>query len=487
MALVSLRRRFTRCVAALLAALASPFASTAWAGTGLDLSSLFLPPTATELDAVRADWATRPLVVEGFRLEATGLDSQGALFHVLSHIVEGQRHFGAIRFPRNYTPGTPYGALVVCHGGLQGVGIEEASNFLTVLPGQCVDDEYFLIIPSFRGEGLGTSFAGVFNSGGTPSWADRDVDDTRALLSTVLANYPDVDDARIGAWGISRGGAVALLLTARDDRIRRVVDMFGFTDLSLPSVLAEVDKILNANATPAGIGRVVFESVVNPYLTGAITLDEARLAWIRRSPCYFATDIPAVQAHHGLLDLQVDPSHTMVLVDAMLSAGFSPADVQAFYYPSGTHGLNSLQDHGDRVEPFLCALNFGPRGYCGPMSPTADGRFAAADYRGSASTSTNDFVFRVNNGPSQSVGIAFVSDVPAYAPSGAGFLCLGLGAQRLGVAGLDASGTFELSVDLTTTLPNIAPYFDVGSNAYFQLVFRDVGNPAGAWNFSNGL
>ncbi|MEM8680986.1 MAG: prolyl oligopeptidase family serine peptidase, partial [Planctomycetota bacterium] len=305
-----------------------------------DLSELFQPPTPQEIAAVRADWATRQPSVVGYQVEASGSDAQGVRFDVVSHIVDGQRHYGAVRYPRNYTPGQQYGTLVVCHGGLVGVAAEESANFLFSLPGLCVDEQYFLVIPSFRGEPLVTNFSGTWLSGGNPSWADRDVDDTASLLSAVQANIPDMDHSRVAAWGISRGAAVALLLAERDDRIRRVIDLFGFTDFSLPSVQSQLDLILNQGVQPSGIGRVAYESFVFGWLQGTLSLAEARLAWIRRSPCYFADSLPPVQAHHGLQDVQVDPSHTQVLLGALSSLGLGAPDVEGFFYPNGQHGIN---------------------------------------------------------------------------------------------------------------------------------------------------
>lgn len=470
-------------VAAVLvaAAAASPASGLA------DLNDLFAPPTPAELDAVRADWAARPLTVEGFRVEATGTDNLGDTIHVLSHVVDGQRHFGALRFPENYTPGGSHPLYVVCHGGLAGADLDELSGLFATLPGQCVESDAFLLLPSYRGEDLVTPFAGTFVSGGAPSWADRDVDDTRALLSAALLNYPEIDEARIGAYGISRGAAVALLMSARDGRIRRVVDMFGFTDLSLPSVRTRIDAIQNQGVPPQGIGRVAWETTVHPWLTGALTMDEARLSWIRRSACYFAGDMTAVQAHHGLADTQVDSSHTAALLDALTQAGLGSPDVEGFFYPGGLHGLSSLPGNGDRVEPYMCALLAGPRGYCGPMSPNADGTYAAATFSGTASLSRNDFVFRATNCRPSSVGMVFVSPTTAYVPSGAGYICVGPGLQRLGLGTIDASGNLTLPVDFATSAPSIAPFFGVGQDVHFQVAYRDLLNPRGPYNFSNGL
>lgn len=451
------------------------------------LARLFVPPTPDELVAVQDDWSTRSVDVAGFRLEATGLGGASEDVHIISHISEGRRHYAAIRFPQNYKPGQPHAALILCHGGLNGVSVDEAANLLSTFPGECVDDEYFILIPSFRGESLVSSFAGPFLSGGTPSYADRDVDDTRSMLSTVLMEYPDIDNARIAAWGISRGGATALLLKARDARIRRVVDLFGFTDLSLPSVQAEAADIVINGTTPTGIGRVIYESSVEPWLSGAMSLEEARLAWIRRSPLYFPEDLAPIQLHHGLQDLSVEPAHSITLLDTLAAMNLPAADVQGFLYPNGAHGLNSLIGQGPRVESFICDLQLGPSGYCGPMSASAAGGIASADYRGSASITRNDLRFVVNNAPPGSAGLVFMAPRPAYFPSGGGFVCVGSGAIRLGFGGISADGMFELPIDLQSTNPALSSFLSVGSSAYLQLVYRDLGNPNGFWNFSNGL
>jgi len=464
------------------------FGAAAPASAQIDLSSLFAPPTPAEIQAVRLDWAMRTNTVTGFRVEAQYVDgSSGGRFEIVSHVVDGFRHYGAIRFPSQYVPGGKYPVMVACHGGTVGVSVEEVSNLLVHFPGQCVADQFFLVIPSFRGEVLNTTSVGTFQSEGTLSWADRDVDDTRALLSATLDHQADMDRARISAWGISRGAAVALLLSIRDDRIRRIVDMFGFTDLALPSMVSLMDAIVNHGAPSTGLGALLNDAVVAPYLAGTLSLAQARLGWLRRSASYFVSGLPSLQAHHGLQDNSVDVTHTQALLDSLASYGVPPSVAQGYYYPTGQHGLNSMPGHGPIVEPFLCAVNAGPAGYCGPMAPHASGYIAGIDYTGDTSLQSDSFRLRVYRSRPNGAGIFFVSPSQAYVPSGGGYLCLGVGAQRLGLALVDGAGYTQFNLHRSELPIGMQALLGAGSTAYFQFVFRDIGNANGPWNFSNGL
>jgi dipeptidyl aminopeptidase/acylaminoacyl peptidase len=55
--------------------------------------------------------------------------------------------------------------------------------------------------------------------------------DLRAVVDHLAAR-PDVDPGRLGALGLSLGGAVTLMAAARDPRLKAIVDDCGFSDIA---------------------------------------------------------------------------------------------------------------------------------------------------------------------------------------------------------------------------------------------------------------
>ena len=83
------------------------------------------------------------------------------------------------------------------------------------------------------------------------------------------------------------------------------------------------------------------------------------------------------------------------------------------------------------------------------MAPERRRTFAAATFAGTCSVASNDFVFRATGCSPHQPGAVFVSPTTAYVPSGAGYLCVGPGLQRLGYGIVDAAGNFTMPIDLS--------------------------------------
>lgn len=322
---------------------------------GVDFDRLFAPPTAEELAAIRADWAARPAPSTAYAevLSATlPLGAKSATLRILSYTVAGSRLYGALFVPKGAAPGS-LPLILYAHGGDQGVSVEEF-QLLSLGMGEA-RDQYAYALPSFRAEPLSYGQQ-VFLSEGEPDPWDGDVDDALGLIAVALAAEPALDPGRLGAVGISRGGAVALLMAVRDQRITRVVDFFGATDL--------LDVFGQELAQEALLGRApqlpgldyMDRTVLEPLKEGALGIPEARLELIRRSPVYFADRLPALQVHHGTADPLVPVSQAQRLVEVMLGLGRGAPDFEYYLYQGGGHHPLTLPGSLERAQLFLAPL-----------------------------------------------------------------------------------------------------------------------------------
>lgn len=436
-----------------LALLAGPPA----AGVSVDVAPLFAPPDPlgapdAELHAILAAWTAEPEpAVTGWTLEASGTIQGGFQLDVVSHLVDGERHYAAVRHPA--LPPGPEGApvLLVNHGGYAGAPLEyllalldpaPSSPCAGYVPGTCVGDSFFVVVPSYRGESLhvapalwtaGAPGQATWLSEGTPSYLDRDVDDARALLECVLASYP-ADPRTVLAWGESRGAGVALLHAIRDSRITAVLDFYGTTDLMLPELepvaQAWADWYLGSGSQgplgPEPVGDLVFENYVKPYalrpwLDGTLSLADARAELLRRSAVDFPRRLPRLQVHQGAFDSFSSKLYSERL-DAVLTAmGASAPCYEFFLYTNTTplagHAIWSLPCADQRQEAFLCgALDraYGQTARYGSGCDPTGGAAPELSVTG-CFTDTRDVLFAVDGGASLAL-VAVGFGAPAALP-----------------------------------------------------------------------
>jgi dipeptidyl aminopeptidase/acylaminoacyl peptidase len=319
---------------------------------GVDLDALFAAPGPAEGAAIEADWAQRSpgaagVVVE--RADAIPLGSSSLGVRVVSHEVDGRRHYGAILASAEAPPAS-VPILVYAHGGDAGVSVEEVVLVAATLA--LASDDFVILVPSFRSEPL--RWAGeVWISEGEASPWDRDVDDALALLDVALLTTPAADPERIGVLGLSRGGAVGLLMGIRDPRIAAVVSFFAPTDFLGPFVREVVRETLLGRPPELPGVRVLSERFIGPLKAGALTVEEVRLELLRRSAARFAARLPAVQLHHGTADEVVPVEEAGHLEAAMAAEGRGPPEFEAHIYPGATHNPLTMPLSLSRTREFL--------------------------------------------------------------------------------------------------------------------------------------
>ena len=315
---------------------------------------LFAPVTDAEVDAALASTSGRDHGVYDYQQIGTAPTPFGTLY-VVSHTVraapQGQdfpTHYGAIHVPNgpdgNAASNLP--VLVYNHGGDSGVSPLEPFAVLGLIgpdgtpnPAPNAQAAAFAsgvvtVIPAFRSEELRTLGLGLAQNGytstGLPSPWDYDVDDSVTLLNVALAQFGDAtDESRIGTLGVSRGGAVSLLMAARDSRVRVVTDFFGPTDFFEDQFRGLAVTLLAGPDQPVVPGVPTYQQALSlpgaDFILDALLLplsqagpnqfayNAARQAIVLRSAAYYTERLPALQVHHHYRDVVVPVTQSIAL------------------------------------------------------------------------------------------------------------------------------------------------------------------------------
>lgn len=323
---------------------------------GVDFGRLFAAPTAAERAAVAQEWAARTASVQAYaEVAAETLLVQGTpvRLRVVSHEVDGLRHYGAVLAPAEAPPQS-LPVLVYLHGGEAGLDVSaEVLPVLALLP--AMSRGFVLVMPAFRSEPL-TWRGTAYQSEGAPSPWDRDVDDAMALLQAAVAATPAADPARVGVVGFSRGATVGMLMGIRDPAVDLVAAFFGPTDFLGPFVQEVAEDALRGRPRDLPGFDVLNETYLQPLRRGTLSLEEVRLALIRRSPVYFAEHLPPLQIHHGTADAIVPVREARALRDVMQALGRTAPDFTYYEYEGGGHHPFTLAGSFDRTFALLARL-----------------------------------------------------------------------------------------------------------------------------------
>jgi acetyl esterase/lipase len=320
----------------------------------VDLEALFAPPTASEVDAISAEWAARASGAMGTTVERDTTVTSGGVdirVRIVSHEVLGVRHYGAILSGSELAAPAP--VLIYAHPGDDGAAVDDVLLLLNVAGDLATG--FVWIIPSFRSEELRFGDAS-WTSQGPSSFLDRDVDDAMGLLDVALEVEPLADQDRVGALGFSRGAAVALLMGVRDDRVDRIVGFSGLTDLFDDFIQDVVEEALAG--TPRDLPGLdeLNERFIQPLARGEISVDSVRMELLRRSAVRYADDLPMVQIHHGSADDVVEVSQANSLISVMDALGRVEPDFEGYLYPGGTHNPFTLGGSFPLAVSYLGAL-----------------------------------------------------------------------------------------------------------------------------------
>jgi dipeptidyl aminopeptidase/acylaminoacyl peptidase len=303
-----------------------------------------------------AEWPNRDISAQNVEVVVSESITVGITpftLSIVSHTVEGVKHYGAIVVPDGAAAGS-LPVLAYTHGGDGGLDVDELIPLLPLILGDMADD-FVLVAPSFRAEPLvydGTTYP----SEGEPSPWDRDVDDALALINVALGTSPAADAGRIGVVGFSRGACVGLLMAERDSRIDLVVEFFGPTDFFGPFVQEVTEEALLGTLRDLPGVEFLDEEYLQPLKRGELTIAEVRTELVRRSPVLFAESLPEIQVHHGTNDETVPVTEAQQLDDVMRALGRSAPEYEYYIYEGGTHTPLTLIGSIPRTQAFVGRL-----------------------------------------------------------------------------------------------------------------------------------
>ena len=129
-------------------------------------------------------------------------------------------------------------------------------------------------------------------------------------LTERLSVVPRANAARLGATGIGRGGAVALLAAERaPGRFRALVPLSAPTSLFDPTFRAEVRRALTGGVGSRLPGLAALLAPARALARGEISLVEARLRMLELSAVALPDRLPALHDYHASPDDVVPLAH----------------------------------------------------------------------------------------------------------------------------------------------------------------------------------
>jgi len=191
----------------------------------INLVDLFAPPSALELESVRKSWAdfdasSTQLIIE----QVVTLKERK--IQIISHVAEDRKHYGAIVLPLNYDSTQVYPMMIWAEGLSQDNPLVDVSGYGLGFSRQLPN--YFVLIPSFRGQSLKVNDNIYCSDGFFGDAYDGATDDVLRFMQVSFDLYDSsIDHERLAIYGGSRGGTVALLTGIRYPEIGKVVSQSG--------------------------------------------------------------------------------------------------------------------------------------------------------------------------------------------------------------------------------------------------------------------
>src|SRR3989344_6487306 len=247
--------------------------------------------------------------------------------YIASYKSEGLKIYALLTVPNGEKPQNGWPVVIFNHGYISPKEYQTTERYIAYT--DAFSRNGFIVFkPDFRGNG---------NSEGEPEGTYYSpaytVDDLNALFS--IKKYIDANPQKIGVWGHSMGGNIALRdLVVRPDDIKAAVIWAG--------VVGSYDDLINnwhrrVPSRPSGrelsLRNRSRQSIIDQYGTP----QSNPAFWNALDPTFYVADIIApVQLHHGTADEEVPLSFSQMLFNKLKKSG---KKVELYTYEGADHNL----------------------------------------------------------------------------------------------------------------------------------------------------
>jgi len=208
------------------------------------------------------------------------------------------RFWSYVYIPKDIDVSKKYPLIVFPHGGVH----SNFSTYYTHIVRELMAQQYIVVAPEYRGStGYGKKFYELIDYGG------REIGDTDAARAYMIDNYSFVDAKRVGAFGWSHGGLIALMCLFDYPENYKV----GFAGVPVSDLIMRMgyrgQKYEDYFSADYHIGKTVLENTE---------------AYMRRSPAYNAHKLKTpVLIHTNTNDDDVFAIEVMSLINALKAEG----------------------------------------------------------------------------------------------------------------------------------------------------------------------
>lgn len=262
--------------------------------------------------------------------------------YIASYRSEGLKIFGLLTIPIGEAPSNGWPVILLCHGYIPPERYQTTEQY-TAYVDYLAKRGYIVFMPDYRGHGRSE---GSPSSGyGTPDYA---IDVLNGIAA--LRRFSAADDARIGLWGHSMGGFVALRAwVTRPEQVQAGVIWAG-TVATYPDIFTRWTRdplgtpIPISTASPAGgqacctaEQRAQLEAVFDYYGDW----EENPTFWAAVSPVTYVADLTGpLQLHHGTGDRIVPADFSESFFQKLKESG-SPLPHELHLYPGDNHNIGA--------------------------------------------------------------------------------------------------------------------------------------------------